>query len=227
MSKGVKNLILGFTLVSVIILVVFIVELIMVNRNAGDNAEGRPAATESAPAETEKSSDSASLSATDDNPAPEEKEEERLSSASPRAPTGKQCKLEYSVSESLILYYDEDLFKHNSELEMADEFTYLDGGTASLMILFKALPMGADKTAESILDGYLDGNEANVGGEGQIRNSSLRGEYVIGVNNGETFEAWVHPVSDYIGRVFLVRYSDNEQKNALYAILDTLELVKN
>ena len=107
---------------------------------------------------------------------------------------------------------------------MADEFTYKDGGTASLMILFKAIPLGAEKTAESILDGYLDGNVSNVGGEGPIRHSSLNGEYVVGVNEGETFEAWVHTVSGDIGRVFIIRYSDDEQKNALYAILDTLEL---
>ena len=221
MSKAVKNLLLSFTLVSIIILIIFVIELVIVNREAKDDGNSRTSVSNNTPAETEENSAGTPLLLTNNATAPAERESP---SSESHQPTGTQCKLQYSISESLILYYDEELFEHNSELEMADEFTYKDGQSASLMILFKAIPLGAKKTAESVLDGYLDGNVSDIGSEGPIGRSALTGEYVTGVNNGETFEAWVHTVSDNIGRVFIVRYSDDEQKNALYAILDTLEL---
>ena len=114
MSRAVKNLIFCFTLVSIIILAIFVVELIIVNRNSDDSGENRSSVSSDTPAETEESSDKSPLSLANNSPAPEEKESP--SSESPLVPTGKQCKLEYSISESLILYYDEELFEHNSEL---------------------------------------------------------------------------------------------------------------
>ena len=125
------------------------------------------------------------------------------------------------------MYVDEELFEQDDEMEAAIKFTYSDGENASLLIHFESLPQGADIRAQSFLDGYLDGNESHIGGLSQIKRSPLSGVFVTGVNDGETFEAWIHVVSDDIGMAFVIRYRNNEQKNALYALLDTLNIVES
>ena len=222
MSKTIKNVLLGFTLVCVIMLVIFIVELFVVNRNTPDRRENEPALSSNNQTGAGKDADTLSDVPTDSDLEPENKE--NLSTESPVQPTGTLCKLAYSLAETLTLYYDEEIFEHDSQQEMADTFTYIDGGEASLQVLFKSLPLGAERSAASILNAYLDGNESNVGGEGPIRRSSLSGIYVSGVNNGVTYEAWVHTISKDIGMAFIIKYTDNEQRNDLYAILDTLAL---
>ena len=226
MSKTVKNILMGFTLLCIIILVIFIIELIMANRNAGDSIrnESSSSASGNTPAETGQSPDETPLSLTSNDS--EAGENESPSPESPSQPTGKRYEMLISSNRKLVWYADEDLFER-ADMDSGEMFKYKDGENASLEMTMVVIALGVEARAESILTGYLGGNESHVGGTGSIRRSSLDGVYVSGVNDDETFEAWIHDISDYNpnrGIAFVIRYSNDEQKNALYAILDTLEL---
>ena len=233
MSKTVKNLLIVFTLLCAIVLVVFTIELFLINQGTGDSRENSPALPEETPGEIEAPPGEQPPSTTGEGSAFWQTETQQPQQPSGQ-PTGKRYELLYSPTKNLIVYADEVLFEHDSQMEMADMFTYIDGENASLLIRFTSLPQGAEKCAESILDGYLEENESTVGGLGPIKQSSLNGVFVSGVKDGETFEAWIHSIPDSdsnisndIGMAFIIRYRDNEQKSALYTILDTLALIDN
>ena len=232
MSKTIKNVLLGFTLLCVIILIIFTVELIVLNRNSGaaGNSGNRSISsgisTPSGASAVADGIDQALQSSAGSDSTPDQNESSP--GASSAQSTGKRYKLLYSVAESLILYADEELFEYDDTNGSDSVFTYTGGGDASLRVSFEGIPLGVEKCAESLLDKYLDGNESSVGDMGQILHSSLSGVFVTGVNDGETFEAWVNGIADNdIGVAFVIRYHTDEQKNALYAVLDTLSLVQN
>ena len=226
MSKTIKNMLVGFMLFCVVVLIAFVIGLIVVNRDAGANVGGAMPSPGNISPGNEVDPTDTPPTATNNGPivvntSDVTQENQHVES------TGKRYELNYTLAENLVLYADEELFEHDAEMEMANKFTYIDGENASLLVHFESLPQGAEILAESFLDDYLDGNESHVGGIGTIRHSSLRGVFVSGVNNGETFEAWIHEISSDIGMVFVIRYQDNEQKNALYAVLDTLSTAEN
>jgi len=224
MNKTVKNLILVFTLICAIVLVIFIIELITLNKNTGD---GEPAAAESKnmPAGIIESSANLLPSPAGNMSSPKGTSDAR--SQSQAQETGKRYELLYSLTETLVLYADEELFEHE-EMDSGDKFVFADDENVSLEICPAYIPNGTEACAETFLDGYLDGNESFVSGMSNIKRSALSGVFVSGVNGGETFEAWIHNITNGpgdTGLAFVIRYSDNEQKNALYAVLDTLELI--
>jgi len=229
MNKTVKNLILVFTLICVIVLVVFCIELFVINSGTENNTQGSTTGSENRPANTNRPN-----GATPASPAGSalpSGETDNGQTETPSKPIGRRYELPYSSTEKLLLYADGELFEH-IEMDSGDMFVYADDeeeGNASLEICPASIPDGAEVCAETYLDGYLEGNESFVSGISQIKQSELSGVFVSGVKDGETFEAWIHDIgggSSGNGIAFVIRYSDNEQKNALYAILDTLELIK-
>ena len=230
MNKTVKNILLVFTLICVIVLIVFCIELFVLNSGTDNSAESSAARTDNRPANTDKPNGATPASPAGNTLPSGETEDGQTQT--PIKPAGKRYELPYSSTEKLLLYVDEELFEH-VEMDSGDMFMFIypeDGedGNASLEICPASIPEGAEVCAETYLDGYLEGNESFVSGISQIKQSGLSGVFVSGVKDGETFEAWIHDTSDVSGDkgiAFVIRYSDNEQKNALYAILDTLELV--
>ena len=243
MSKTVKNILIIFTLLCLVVLVVFVIELIVINRESADSGgSGQALAgttldqtenSQDVPAETPTGGGSSSIgSGTVNGNSNSNSNNQQEGLGQPPAPTGKRYELVYSQTETLVIYADEELFEYDPELEMAYKFTYKGEGTASLLISFTALPLGAQRHAENFLDGDLDGNESHVSGEGSIRRSSLSGVLVTGVKGAETYEAWIHSIPDGdsdpsndIGLAFVIQYSSDEQKNAIYTILDSLSLI--
>ena len=232
MTKTVKNLLIGFTLVCAIVFAVFCIELVVQNRNEGENEESIRSQAGSPPTgPTGANNPPVGSSPSPPVTAPATGQTSETPKESSPQPTGKKYELLYSEDETLILYADEELFEHDDTGEMADLFRYANDENASLLISFVSFPLGAEKCAEDILGGYLGENPAFISGIGPIRHSSLRGIFGTGVNNGETFEVWVHSIpgddpeeDNDIGMSFVIRYRSNEQRNALYAVLDTLEL---
>ena len=243
MSKTIKNALLGFTLVCMGVLVFFVIELIVINRDSGGNAGSGQTAFESLPLKPDPTDDKPLTSPADkgDSPGspgigngflPGGNNDFQPSGQAP-APTGKRYELPYPDNRTLVVYADEETLEHTQE-ELADRFTYTGEGTATLLIHFVSLPLGAEREAENFLDGYLEDNESHVSGEGRIRRSSITGVMVTGVVNGETYEAWIHLIPDDdsdasndIGMAFVINYSDDEQRNTLYAALDSLEIISN
>ena len=101
-----------------------------------------------------------------------------------------------------------------------------DAEEATLEIRLVNLAYGADAHAETFLEAFLDGNESHVGGLASVRRSSLSGVFVSGVAGDETYEAWIHSLDDEddMGVAFVIRYRNDDQKYALYGILDTMNI---
>ena len=240
MSKTGKNLLIAFTLVCMIVLIIFTVELLILNKdnngdsngisNGGSNggSENESSMSESVPSEADNSADISLLSPSDNEPSSEITDNQPSDSALPNAGTRYSLMITSSdlPNNLLVWYVDEELFECTDN-DPDQVFSYLGEGTASLEIRVVYIPQGAETYAESYLNRYLDGNESYVSGIGQIRQSLIDGVFVSGVNDGETFEAWIHSIPDdpnYMGVAFVIRYSNNDQRNALYTILDTLDL---
>ena len=225
MSKTVKNSLIIFTLVCAVALVVFTVELFIINRNSGDGTQRDSSMSDNEPGELEEpintsrpSQEDGSLSSPDvDNTA----------DGATAPPSGTRYDMQMTADDTLVWYADDELFDY-VRMDSGVIFMYSGDGNATLEILLVHIPYGADARAETFLDGYLDGNESNVGGLAVIRRSPLSGVFVSGVKDGETFEAWIYTIEEDEhdrGIAFVVRYSNDEQRNALFAILDTVDIV--
>jgi len=222
MSKTQKKILVGFTIMCALVCFVFVVQLVALNRKGDDLTDTSLSASEDHSRNTDEPADNndGNIAGSGDQP---------IQTAF--MPTGKRYELPYTVAQNLVLYADDELFAHDSQLEMAEKFTYADGDEASLLIHFISFPLGVQSEAETFLDGYLEGNQSFVHGLVPIRWSSLTGVYVTGVKGNETFEVWLHSIPDGdadasndIGMAFVIRYMSNEQKNALFTILDSIEL---
>jgi len=224
MSKTTKNVLIVITFICVIVLVAFAIELLRLNRGKENPAgSGSSISVTSPAADAAKTADP---TPSGNGSAQEDSEDEPVQL--PLRRTGRRYELLYSETKMLVLYADEELFELTETYE-GYMFSYTKEGNASLEICLTYIPNGAEKGAESYLNGYLEGNDSFVSGLGPIRRSALSGVFVSGVKDGETFEAWIHDISDDhsdMGVAFVIRYKNNEQKNALYGVLDSLELIE-
>jgi len=233
MHKTGKNLLLIFTMVCVIALAIFSVELILLNRDT--SGSGR-AASEEASSPDEENTDpepgdpedgASGDESTDTPPPPSETDPPEDTQNIPR--TGTRHEMLLPDEKTLVLYADPGLFEY-LEGELDWLFVYRGGGDASLEIGFGfiAPPGGMSTYAENFLIPYLDGGESTVVGEGRIRRSQITGVEITGENNGMEFRAWVHSLTgsndEGLALIFVINHTNDEQRDALYAILDTIEL---
>lgn len=232
MSKISKNLLVAFTVLCVIVLVVFCVELFALNKPADDDSA---AASLSEGAGEGDSADSQQTQTGGSEPGDGDisgNEDHTGNGSTPSGPAGPPegtlRRIPMLGDMTLFLYVDEDLFK---ETEMQDSYmyTYAGEGTATLEIPLVFMQFGIDSFAETFLDGYIDTGRTSVGNEGMVGRSSISGVFVYGEIDGEKYEAWIHSFSDVglddMGVAFVLHYRSDEQKDALYSILDTLVLV--
>ena len=253
MSKTVKNIVLGFTLLSAILLAVFCIELVILNWDKGDGGEehtisntlppGAGGITDDPEAmETGQSGQDGENHETNgeagEGEGEGEGEDEDGSAPTPedrRPPQGsRRFELMMLDDENvLVLYADEALFELTAG-ETDWTFSLIGNSSAALEIVSDFVPpQGVDALAEIILLQYLEdgGGEPKVGGEQQIGQSTLEGVYVSGEKNEETYEAWIYgPLAggeNGLAVVFIINYETEEQKTALYAIIDTFEMISD
>jgi len=236
MSKISKNLLLALTLVCVIVLIIFCVELIVLNRNVdpaerGSTASEKPSAEEEDPdgdptgeeqsGDTDGTGESGASGENGTNGSGDDAQR------SPRpTPVGKRYELPMPHNMKLELYAKDELFDY-IENDLDWWFVYSGGGIASLEISFTVTsPHGIAADAETYLNNYTEGDNSTGGGEEQIKGSPLRGYYVSAERDGEMYEAWLHslPASEF-AIVFVISYRDDQQKNALYEVLDSLDIM--
>jgi len=237
MSRTIKNLVIVFTLICVIILVFFCIELIILNRDSGDEKTESPVLVNSPDENVDNDN---GLEKTDTDPPvdtdPPEETDQNDENNPPEEQNQSHASKQYILPllddvHTIVLYADEELFDFTAELEHWT-FTYKEDGNASLYIAsdFITPPGGIGALAKSILTGYLEGGGSSVRGEQGIGNSTLRGVLVTGNKNGETYDAWINGPfgGGEIGHavVFVANYQNEEQKAALYTILDTIELLE-
>jgi hypothetical protein len=237
MSKVTKNVVMVFTLVCVVVLVIFCVELFLLNR---DNGDRRPDATISNN-ETEAPSPDGDLQIADDpsqdlvpdeiepeTDPPEDTEEPDSAVTPPENARPHVFLLSADVAE-LVFYIDTTVFE-TENLGESWLFSYLHGEDAWLEIgfVFVHPEDGARELAQNFLHNYLEGDYSTFEGERTIGNSSVRGVFVTGENEGETFEAWLRDLADLgagsLALVVVVRHSTEEERDALYRVLDTMSI---
>jgi hypothetical protein len=240
-SRLVKNVLVVFTLLCIIFLAIFCIELIIVNWGSDSKEQSPQIAVVSPDRKGEKTDEPDTPDANPDrnqhnDDVPEspgntgDNGDDTEQAGNNQGSKNKQYLLPMLDDvHTLELFADEELFKY-SEGESQWGFTYTGGGKAELEVAsdYISPPGGISELSKIFLTNYLDGGESTVGGEKQIGGSALRGVFVYGDKNGETYEAWIYgPLNG--GEtgpavVFIVNYENEVQKTAIYAILDTLEM---
>jgi len=234
MNKTVKRVILVFTVLCALLLIVFSLELILINRDT-DKGNAEPSQSGSPPpgnGNSNQGSETPGTSTPDTdsgnrNPAPAG----GTQPPPPPPPTGTRYERLMPDDSELVYYVDGDYFNHTEteHEDILDRFSYRGTGTAGLEIRFVFMPHGVNTYAENFLELNFGITNASVEGEEYICRSPLRGVFVSGTGNETTYETWVftfsNPEFDDLGVVFLINYQNETQRNALYKILDSLYMV--
>jgi len=238
LSKTVKNIILAFTILCGLFLIVFSIELFLLNRGAGDEGEG-PSLSAEAPDGTGNDgtvpgSDGSDPADADQPDGATEPDGTGNQPGNTRpAPTGVRRERPVSSDTMLVFYTDGEMFEQiDSEQEdVLDVFTYKGGGNAAIQISYVYIISGAEEYAADFLYHNFGVEMAEVGEEDYIGLSPLRGVPVAGANDGIFYEAWIYsltdPELDKFGVAFVISYENNTQRNALYDILDSLDILSN
>lgn len=232
MSKTVKNILLVFTLICAIVLIVFCIELFLINRSSdgepgssisngapGGNTNGEPGG--GSPGEGSSAEEDPNAG----NQPPDEPE------TAPPPPDGVRYELMISNTNKLILYVKDELFDYVDN-ETDWWYHYTGGGNAKLEIGATFVPpiTSSEEHAAFLISGYADSDDLTIGGEQTVGGSAIRGYHITANKGGETYELWMHDLSDSgfdsLSIIFIINYSNDTQKNALYEVLDTLEIMQ-
>ena len=219
MNSTIKKVIMVFTLFCVIFLIIFCVELFLLNRGREGPAYAlrAPPHTEPPPEEVE-----------GPNETPPEEPDPAGNGTQPEDPdperTGTLYQLEMASDIMLTVYADEELFEFTDNTQHWI-FTHVDG-EAELEIHLTYLPHGPSAFATTVLDIYLDGETSSIRGERQVGSSSLRGVYVTGSSETQVVSAWIMELDtvdgDNLGVAIVVISTGEEEVESINAILDTM-----
>lgn len=234
-NKTVKRIILGFTILCSIFLIFFLVELIRLNRDSGDRDSGAAMSEGSqngngGGAEPDRQDTEASGGDGSDQ-SPDGNMDVRPPAGNQRpAPTGTRHESDLPESMKLVFYADRDLFNHfeHEEEYIPDILRYRGTGTAELQVHYIMITGDIKTYAQSYLAVNFGVNEPEFSVADYIGLSQLRGVMVFGANDGLNYEAWLHsftkPGAEDLGLAFILSYQNNEQKAALYDVLDSMDV---
>ena len=235
MNRTVKNIVIVFTLICIAAVIVFCVELVLLNREA-DELES-PSLSESEDNGYDEQQDDPEDAYQEDDPDPPDEptqtDEPEQNGESETPVVGARFVLEQLVVEKdVIVYADEELFEF-FEGDIDITLTYKGEGEASVFIGWDTMSPpwnNPSSLVTRIMDGYLDGGDSRIIGDRGVGSSAIRGLFATGDKNGTTFEAWVVSLSSrdteahVDALVFVINYQNESQKEALYRILDTAML---
>jgi len=209
------------------VLIVFTIELILLNRSV-DDGDSEPALSGSAPDNADGNGDTetadASPPGTANNGGP------GTSAEAPPTPTGTMHVRLMPNDMDLVFYVDANLFEHTltEQEDIIDVFSLRGDGTATLDIRFVFMPQGINSYADNFLEVDFGAQVSASQGEESIRRSPLRGVFASGTMNDTTYEAWIYrfadPELENLGLAFIINFQNETQRNALYAVLDSLEI---
>jgi len=219
MSGITKNLLLILTFVCAIALVVFCIQLIVINRgidplDPGSGITGGPGqGDEAEPGEGDGENGEGDQSDPSPTPPPQRP-----------IPQGTRHHLRVSAESNLVIYAREELFDFE-EGEIDWWFKFTGGGTATLEISHLMLVAQSIETiAETFLNNYTGSDESSFGGEEFIQGSTIHGYHVHAHQGVGRYEAWIHRlIGTDIALVFVIYYENDQQRDALYEILSTMD----
>jgi len=226
MGQITKNLLLALSLVCVIALIVFCIQLIVINRGV------EPVGTGSTISGGSQTGSGDAGPASDGEEPPDGNGdiggEGNIPTPPPTSrppPTGTRHSIAVTEESRLIIYVREDRFDFEvGELDWW--FTYNAGGHATLEIRFEMVTgQGIGAHAESFLNRYSNDTGAEFTGEENIQGSSLMGYHVISRLDSGTYEAWIHLLeSSDLALVFVINYETTQQRDALYEALSSIDI---
>jgi len=226
MNNITKNLLLALTLVCVIVLVVFCIQLIVINRGVepiepGSVISGSPPPQQGSGTGGEDENDPLDGEDGDDG-------NDELNIPPPVTtrppPQGTRTRIGVNANTHLIIYYREELFDYVvGELDWWFEYTQ---GEATLEIAFTMIsPAGIIAHTEAFLNDYTGTSSAEFTGEEAIQGSSVMGYHASARTGTGTYEVWIHNLegSD-LALAFIIYYENDQQKEALYQLLSSMDL---
>jgi len=221
MNNITKNLLLALSLVCVIALIVFCIQLIVLNR--GVEPREQESITTGGSQQGDEDTDVNSDESTNGGAGNEEPPGVQQTPRPP--PQGTRRTILVDDNTRLIIYARDELFDYEHD-GIDWWFTYKGEGSASLGISFEFITFqGMAAHAESFMNNYAGGTGAVFSGEESIHGSTLRGYHVTTQQGGETFEAWLYPmIGSDISLVFVINYSNDQQKEALYEVLSSMDM---
>ena len=234
MSKTIKNVLMVFTLVCVIMLVVVVVELFRLNKNSSATEIKNTPPVNQQQSESETPAESSGETDSQGNtssPSPESETPpvtETETTSYVTSATGKRYEMPLNEESTLVLYAEEELFKY-SELGDGDMlFEYLDT-SSSLLACMVFVPSSQSILSAGFLNNDIFAEDLTIKPMQQIGRSALLGDFVTITDEEGTHEAWVHlyATEDHgeMGIGFIMNYSDDAQRDAFYAILNSAQIV--
>jgi len=232
MNNITKNLLLGLTLVCVIALIVFCIQLIVLNRGVqpadpGTNISGGSQQSGAAAGSDPDDNVDGSSAGEDGDGITDDDGDTGTTVQTPRPPPqGTQRSLPVTADSRLTIYSRDELFEFvQGDLDWW--FIYNGDGEATLEIAFTMVTtaQGAAAHAETFLNNYTGGTASMYSGEEYIQGSTVRGYHVTTLHGGGTYEAWIHNLdrSD-LALAFVIFYQNDQQKEALYEVLSSIDI---
>ncbi|MDR3277678.1 MAG: hypothetical protein LBT12_02805 [Oscillospiraceae bacterium] len=216
MKDILNKLMLGVVALAVVVILVLLVKLFIGGKDGGaptPTPSGTPSAdvTPEEPSATPNGEDAQETPPAGESPSPE-----------PPSVTGDRIALQYPGGEKLSLIYDEAVFTHD-QLSTSDVFIYnaVAMGRCSLEVCY--VPDTApDALQPGFLDNYLDYTDIDYG-QDAVGASPITGLTATAKNDELQVDAWFIEIEG--GTLAIVAsYLDGAQRDALYAILGSMEL---
>ena len=264
MSKTMKNFLMIFTALCILALVVFTIELMVINggsggeQSSGDNPTGGVATGEDSKTSDgqPESPGTSGSGGSPDNADPDGGSGNAQGTGSPEGngdstgatnpggtqtePPGTRKTIDLPAENGEIVYYIVEIREGMPVFEYIDtsaefeegigRYDYLGNTKTALELRYVHIPQGLGARAANYLEEFYDIPDAEVKGEGPIRNSELNGYYMTGEKDGVTYEAWIYAYSEFgnddAGIAFIISYRNDVTKPVLYEIIDSLKLVK-
>jgi len=226
MSNITKNLLLALTLVCVIALIVFCIQLIVINRGVDPVVPGTTVSGGSQQGDEDPDSNGEQANGEDGDGSLNVDNATASVVTTPRPPPqGTRESILVSEDNRLIIYVREELF----EFVVGDLdwwFIYSGAGEATLEIAFTQIsPQGLAAHAETFLNEYSGGTTAEFSGEQSIQGSSISGYHVSARTGGGVYEAWLHALENSdLALAFVIYYENDVQKDALYELLSSMDM---
>ena len=226
MSNITKNLLLALSLVCAIALIVFCIQLIVLNRGVEPREPGATISGGTKQGDEEPDADTQPDGENSDDGENNDGENGQTQNTPRPPPQGERNELSIPGDMTLIVYAREELFEYTKN-DFNWRFEYTREGEAALEIrLILVTLQGIASDAETFLANYSGGATPESGNDLSFQGPPLEGYYVSAQQGSITYEALVHPLPDgEFALVFVINYQNDQQKEALYEILSSIDLL--
>jgi len=215
MGSITKKLFLVLSFACVIAIIVFLIQLIVINSGVEPRQPNANISADNPPNRDNENPGNEGNPGSNESPSP--------SPTTRPPPQGQKNEVLIDTDKILVLYTRPELFTQiRNEFDWL--FQYTGGGIAGLEISFTFIsPQNVMAEAEAFLNRHTNGTGADYKGDLFVPDTQVRAYHVTTTEGGVTYEAWLHqmPGSD-LALVFLINYSNNEQRDALYEVLGTI-----